>query len=132
MINPCDNCSMYSEDNGIPCYCQTRKVYSNSLKKEIPPIKPDPRLDVFISGEKKAEREEKERVADAKAMKDYNMLCIKYRGTVYILEDRDWDIIARDYEYECWDDHEGYVKTFSQYVKELIELKIAEKENGFK
>ena len=66
MKNPCDNYSMYNEDNGVPCYCQTRKVYSNSLKKEIPPIKPDPRLDVFISGEKKAEKEEKEGVVSFK------------------------------------------------------------------
>ena len=34
--------------------------------REIPPIKPDPRLDVFISGEKKAEKEEKEGVVSFK------------------------------------------------------------------
>lgn len=34
------------------------------MQKEIPPIKPDPRLDVFISGEKKVQEERKEKVID--------------------------------------------------------------------
>jgi len=37
-----------------------------------------------------------ERTADAKAM-DWDMLCIKHHGTVYLITDEEWDEISDSY-----------------------------------
>lgn len=78
------------------------------------------------------EKEEKERIADAKAMKDYEMICIKYKGTVYPITDDEWSTI-----FHCYCGYYDGMMTlrrvpilFAQYVKELLKLKIAEKKRN--
>ena len=70
-----------------------------------------------------------ERTADAKAM-DWDMLCIKHHGTVYLITDAEWDEIQigyNDYRHEwltkgCWYDEDSEVMPFSQYLNALISL----------
>ena len=53
-------------------------------------------------------------------------VCVDLEDTIPI-SDAEWDAIGVGYEYDCWDDHEGYKIGFSQYLRELVQLREAMK-----
>lgn len=60
-------------------------------------------------------------------MKDYEIICIKYKGTIYPMTDNEWDEIGE--RYQCYS--AMYCGTsdwmlLSEYLKDLIDLKSAE------